>query len=134
LEILTIKDFAMIEQLKAEIESIERILANKKADLAKMIAGDSLSSNNKLIVLVEMKDQFSGITEVLLIDDNEMAIKEIKDNYNNQVLYCFEAKIFRSEKVKEDLEYLKLMLSYGSGQDELYEWMEENKSSEVVQE
>lgn len=123
----------MIEQLQAEIENIERILTNKKEDLAKMIAEESLFSNanNKLIVLVEMHDQFSGITDVSLINNNEIEIKNIKAEYDNN-FYSFEVKIFKSENLREDFEYLKLMLSFSSGQDDLYEWMEENESNQVV--
>lgn len=123
----------MIEQLKAEIENIERILANKKADLAKMIAEESLFSNatNKLIVLVEMNDQFSGITDVLLINNNEIEIKNIKAEYDNN-FYSFEVKIFKSENLREDFKYLKLMLSLASAQDDLYEWMEENENNQVI--
>lgn len=123
----------MIEQLQAEIENIERILANKKADLAKMIAEESLFSNatNKLIVLVEMNDQFSGITDVLLINNNEVEIKNIKAEYDNN-FYSFEVKIFKSENLREDFKYLKLMLSLASAQDDLYEWMEGNENNQVI--
>jgi len=123
----------MIEKLQAEIENIERILANKKAELKKMITEESLFSNanNKLIVLVEMHDQFSGITDVLLINNNEVEIKNIKAEYDNN-FYSFEVKIFKSENLREDFKYLKLMLSLASAQDDLYEWMEENENNQVI--
>jgi len=119
----------MIEQLRAEIRELEMTIENKKDKLKKLME-DALFENNKVIGFAEMQDQFSGITDIELIDDNETAIKAFQDKYLDNLMYGYQVHVFRVsdvEQLKEDFKYLKSMLAGGHyGQDSLFEWMEEN--------
>jgi hypothetical protein len=119
----------MIEQLKDEIRDMERTLEHKKNQLKKMME-DALFEKSKVIAIAEMQDQFSGITDIELIDDNETAIKAFQDKYLDNLMYGYQVHVFRVsdvEQLKEDFKYLTSMLAGGHyGQDSLFEWMEDN--------
>lgn len=121
----------MIEQLKTEIRDLERTLENKR-DQLKSLMEDALFENNKVIGFAEMQDQFSGITDIELIDDNETNIKTFKDKYLDNFMYGYKVHVFRVsdiEELKKDFKYLTSMLAGGYyGQDSLYDWMEKNKA------
>lgn len=125
----------MIEQLKTEIRDLERTLESKKDKLKKLIE-DALFENKKVIAFAEMQDQFSGITDIELIDDNETAIKKFQDHYLDNLMYGYQVHVFRVsdvEQLKEDFKHLTSMLAGGHyGQDSLYEWMEENNDKLIT--
>lgn len=124
----------MIEQLKEEIRDLERTIETKKYELKKLMEA-ALFETPKLLVLVEMSDQFSGITDILLIDDNERAVQEIEDEYTKNFMYSYRVYIYRitdKEQLKEDYTELKNMKDLGHyGEDSLYQWMDENKDKRV---
>lgn len=124
----------MIEQLKEEIRDLERTIEIKKDELKKMMEA-ALFEKPKLLVLVEMRDQFCGITDILLIDDTELAIKEVEEEHNKNFMYCNRVFIYRltdKEQLKEDYTELKNMKNLGHyGESSLYQWMEENEKNLV---
>lgn len=124
----------MIEQLKEEIRDLERTIETKKYELKKLMEA-ALFETPKLLVLVEMSDQFSGITDILLIDDNERAVQKIEDEYTKNFMYSYRVYIYRitdKEQLKEDYTELKNMKDLGHyGEDSLYQWMDENKDKRV---
>lgn len=119
----------MIEQLKNEIRDLERTLEHKKNQLKKMIE-DAFFEKSKVIAIVEMQDQFSGVTNIDLVDDTETAIKEYKESYQGIMIY-YEVSFFRIpdvEMLKEDFKHLNTLLANGYyGQDSMYEWIEEHQ-------
>jgi hypothetical protein len=125
----------MIEQLRTEIRDLERTIESKKDKLKKLME-DALFENNKVIGFAEMQDQFSGITDIELIDDNETAIKAFQDKYLDNFMYGYKVHVFRVsdvEQLKEDFKHLTSMLAGGYyGQDSLYEWMEENNDKLIA--
>lgn len=120
----------MIEQLKKEIFDLEVKLEDKK-NLLKNLIEESIFDKPKLLVIVEIEDQFSGIDNVLLIDDNENEIKKIKEEYNKRFIYCYNINIYRiTEKdvlkeVFKDLKHNLELINFGD--DSTYEWMQENQ-------
>lgn len=127
----------MIEQLKEEIRDLERTIEIKKDELKKMMEA-ALFEKPKLLALVEVRDQFSGITDVVLIDDTEKAIQEIEDEYTKNFMYSYRVYIYRltdKKQLKEDYTELKNMKDLGHyGEDSLYQWMEENENNLINQE
>lgn len=125
----------MIEQLRTEIRELEMTIENKKDKLKKLME-DALFENNKVIGFAEMQDQFSGITDIELIDDNETAIKAFQDKYLDNFMYGYKVHVFRVsdvEQLKEDFKYLTSMLAGGHyGQDSLFEWMEDNNDKLIT--
>lgn len=121
----------MIEELKNEIIDLERLLETKRENLQKLI-NDEMFSGNKLIAIVEIHDQFSGIDDIKLINDNKETIKEFEDIYNKNFMYSYAISFFRINEInqlKEDFEYLKKMKELGGMcEDSIYEWMENNQS------
>lgn len=119
----------MIEQLKNEIRDLEKTLEHKKNQLKKMIE-DAFFEKSKVIAIVEMQDQFSGVTNIDLVDDTETAIKEYKESYQGIMIY-YEVSFFRIpdvEMLKEDFKHLNTLLANGYyGQDSMYEWIEEHQ-------
>lgn len=119
----------MIEQLKNEIRDLERTLERKKNQLKKMME-DALFEKSKVLAIVEMQDQFSGVTAVDLVDDTETAIKEYQERYQDTMIY-YEVSFFRIpdvEMLKEDFKHLNNLLANGYyGQDSMYEWIEEHQ-------
>ena len=107
-----------------------------KKDKLKKLMEDALFENNKVIGFAEMQDQFSGITDIELIDDNETAIKSFQDKYLNNFMYGYKVHVFRVsdvEQLKEDFKYLTSMLAGGHyGQDSLFEWMEDNNDKLIT--
>lgn len=124
----------MIEQLKEEIRDLERTIETKKYELKKLMEA-AFFETPKLLVLVEMSDQFSGITDILLIDDNVRAVQKIEDEYTKNFMYSYRVYIYRitdKEQLKEDYTELKNMKDLGHyGEDSLYQWMDENKDKRV---
>lgn len=120
----------MIEQLKKEIRDLERTIESKKDELKQLMEA-ALFENPKLLALVEVRDQFCGITDVVLIDDTEQAIQEIEDEYTKNFMYSYRVYIYRitdKEQLKEDYSELKNMKDLGHyGEESLYQWMDENK-------
>jgi hypothetical protein len=120
----------MIEQFKEEIRDLERTIEIKKDELKKMMEA-ALFEKPKLLVLVEMRDQFCGITDILLIDDTEQAIQEIENEYTKNFMYSYRVYIYRvkdKNQLKEDYTELKNMKDLGHyGEESLYQWMDENK-------
>lgn len=119
----------MIEQLKNEIRDLEKTLEHKKNQLKKMIE-DAFFEKSKVIAIVEMQDQFSGVTNIDLVDDTETAIKKYKESYQGIMIY-YEVSFFRIpdvEMLKEDFKHLNTLLANGYyGQDSMYEWIEEHQ-------
>lgn len=124
----------MIEQLKEEIRDLEKSIETKKYEFKKLMAA-ALFENPKLLILVEMNDQFSGITDIVLIDDTEIAMQEIEDEYTKNSMYSYRVYIYRltdKEQLKEDYTELKNMKDLGHyGEESLYQWMDENKDNLV---
>lgn len=118
----------MIDKLKEEIKNLEKTLFDKKKELELLIENQSLTTpENKLIVVVELRDQFAVVTEAFLIDNDKKSIKETLDEYNNRD-YSFEVRIFKINGFEEQVKYLKEKLALDSyGQDDLYEWIEDNE-------
>lgn len=120
----------MIEQLKTEIRDLERTLENKR-DQLKRLMEDALFDQKKVLAIVEMNDQFSGITDIVLVDDNEQSIKKFEDAYASNFMISFKLYIFRIK----DINYLKesykdLTESRKSGyygEDSIYEWIAEHQ-------
>lgn len=124
----------MIEQLKEEIRDLERTIEIKKDELKKMMEA-ALFEKPKLLALVEIRDQFCGITDILLIDDTEKAIQEIENEYTKNFMYSYRVYIYRvkdKNQLKEDYTELKNMKDLGHyGEESLYQWMDENKDKLV---
>lgn len=118
----------MINELKEEIKNLEDKIFNKRKELELLIENQSLTTpENKLIVVVELRDQFAVVTEGFLIDNDNKSIKETLHEYNNRA-YSFEVKIFKINDFDEQVKYLKEKLALDSyGQDDLYEWIEDNE-------
>lgn len=119
----------MIVKLTQEIKDLEKTIKKKTEELAQL-KESALFENKKVIGFAEMQDQFSGITDIELIDDNETAIKAFQDTYLDNFMYGYKVHVFRVsdvEQLKEDFKHLRSMLAVGHcGQDSLYDWMEEN--------
>lgn len=122
----------MINELKEEIKNLEDKLFNKRKELELLIEKQSLTTpENKLIVVVELRDQFAVVTESFLIDNDKKTIKETLDEYNNRT-YSFEVRIFKINDFEEQVKYLKEKLALDSyGQDDLYEWIEDNEYNQI---
>lgn len=122
----------MINELKEEIKNLEDKLFNKRKELELLIEKQSLTTpENKLIVVVELRDQFAVVTESFLIDNDKKTIKETLDEYNNRT-YSFEVRIFKINDFEEQVKYLKEKLALDSyGQDDLYEWIEDNECNRI---
>lgn len=122
----------MINELKEEIKNLEDKLFNKRKELELLIEKQSLTTpENKLIVVVELRDQFAVVTESFLIDNDKKTIKETLDEYNNRT-YSFEVRIFKINDFEEQVKYLKEKLALDSyGQDDLYEWIEDNEYNRI---
>lgn len=122
----------MIEQLKEEIRNLERTIETKKDELKKLMEV-ALFASPKLLTIVEMRDQFCGITDVILIDDTELAIQEVQKEYNKNFMYYNKVFIYRladKAQLEEDFTELKKMKDLGHyGEETLYQWMDENKDN-----
>lgn len=83
-------------------------------------------NTNELLAFVRMEDQYSGVLELLLIEDNESAIKTLIDKYKNSSWGYHEVSFFRFQILKEDFKYLQLLVELKS-QTKLYDWMEDHE-------
>lgn len=116
----------MIENLKKEIASLEQLLNLKKEELAKLIDDEKFKNKDQLIVVIEMCDQFSGITEVFLINNKE-DIKKTIDSYKGS-MYGYEIHIYKNKNLKDSYKYLMENLNNSDYcQDNIYRWMEKNE-------
>ncbi len=122
-----IEENKVIEKLKKEILNLETILNTKKEELAQLIEDEKFKNKDQLIVIIEMRDQFSGITEIFLIDNNSESIKNTIDSYKLS-MYGHEIYIYKLTEVKENYNHLIENLGNDEySQEILYNWMDENK-------
>lgn len=86
-------------------------------------------SKDDLIVLVESSDQFTVITDVFFVKDDLRSIREIKNKYEGGFINSFKLYFFKIGRSVSNLNYLKDSLTNElSGQDDIVEWIEKNKT------
>ncbi len=119
----------MIEQLKNEIFELENLLKEKQNKLSALIFEEQFKTD-KLLAIIELNDQFSCISEVLLIDNNQLSIKKLEESYKNKII-CYNIYIYKILDVDKLKEYYKDLIhstNAGSfGEDSIYQWMSENE-------
>jgi len=121
----------MIDELKQEIEVLEKQLLEKKAELNDLVNDEIFSNKNQLIAIVELHDQFYNISDITLIENTPEGIQLITKAYTN-ALYHYEFKLYKVKDLRKEFEYLQTMFSLKDcGVDAIQEWMNEH-DDEVV--
>lgn len=126
----------MIENLDKDIEDLEKMLLEKKAQRAQLLEElsheEGSAKKNHLIVIVELHDQFYSISDISLIENTPDDIKRVKDTCTNE-MYHYELRLYEVNDSRKEFEYLQSMLSLNTiGLDAIEEWMGEHSSEEIV--
>lgn len=123
----------MIEALKKEIEDLEKLLMEKRDQLSELLEDAKFANKNKLIVIVELHDQFYNISDIALIENTPEGIQLVKDAYTN-TLYHYEFKLYKVKDLRKEYEFLQAMFSLDSlGTDAIQEWMNKHDDEVVNQ-
>lgn len=117
----------MIDALKKEIYNLELLIQSKKAELAKLIEDEKFKNKDQLIAIAEMRDQFSGITDLVLVKNTPEDIEKVRKKFEDGM--CgYKVYFYKIRGIRKAYSYLNENMD-GSiySQQYLYEWMKKNE-------
>jgi hypothetical protein len=118
----------VIDNLKKEISNLEQLLTLKKEELAKLIEDEKFKNKNQLIALAEMRDQFAGITDLLLVNNTPEDIENVRKQFEDNFMCGYRVHFYKIKDIKKAYRFLNENMDNSSySQSTLYEWMDKNE-------